>query len=119
MRRRTVTKASATGTVGITIAFNSTVQAADIVEGTDFTVTDANNANVTGFTVAGTGCDAVSTSCSISIKKDLAPGAYTFTMKSGAAASDLLGNVYTQPVDRVIHFTVAPPPVTPPATPCL
>lgn len=110
----TLKKAAATSTVGPTLTFNAAIKVADITEGTDFTVTDSNNAAVTGFTVATTTCAEDSTSCSVTIKKNLPDGTYTFTLKAGATFGDEAGDTYTQAEDKVVHFTVV---TSDPATP--
>ena len=113
----TVTRSATTTTVGPTLAFNTAIKATEITEGTDFTVTDSSGAVVTGFTVATTTCLATSTSCSVTIKKAVPDGAYTFTLKAGAMMSDQHGDVYTQAADKVVHFTVETDP--PVAVECL
>jgi len=111
----TFQKATATSLVGVTITFNSVMipTAAELAEGTEYTVTDKDGNAVTGFTVgagSATGsCTGAGTSCQIRIRKNLAAGDYTFTLKGGATISDQLGNVYTQAADKVIHFTVEDP----------
>lgn len=117
----TVTKATATSAVGVTLSFNAPMlgTAADLTEGSEFTF-ESNGTEVTGFTVSASGCGVSSSSCSVRIVKDLPPGTYKFTLKTGATLTDQLGNVYTQAADRVINFTVAPPPPAPePAPACL
>jgi hypothetical protein len=127
----TFTKATDTSLTGVTITFNTSIVTTDLTapatrttdqltEGTEYTVTGPGNAAVTGFTIdtsSNTGCTVGGTSCAIRIRKNLAAGDYTFTLKAGAALTDVLGNVYTQAMDRVIHFTVENPP--PPSPPCL
>jgi hypothetical protein len=88
----------------------------ELTEGTEFTVTDSSGAAVTGFTIAAassTSCTEYGSSCAIRIRKALAPGAYTFTLKAGATVTDQNGDVYTQAADKVIHFTVYDDPATP------
>lgn len=115
----TVTKPSDAAEVGVTLSFNAPMKGDDLVEGTEFTF-ESNGTEVTGFTVVKSGCGAASGSCSLAIRKNLAPGTYKFTLKAGATLEDQLGNVYTQANDRVINFTVAPPPPAPePAPACL
>jgi len=127
----TFTKATDTSLTGVTITFNTSIVTTDLTapatrttdqltEGTEYTVTDSNNAAVTGFTIdtsSNTSCTVGGTSCAIRIRKNLPAGDYTFTLKAGAALTDVLGNVYTQAADRVIHFTVENP--APPSPPCL
>jgi hypothetical protein len=113
----TVSRSAATTTVGATLAFNTAIKPTEITEGTDFTVTDSNGTVVTGFTVASTTCLASSTSCSVTIKKAVPDGTYTFTLKAGAMMSDQNGDVYTQAADKIVHFTVETNP--PVAVECL
>jgi hypothetical protein len=125
------TKASATSLTGVTITFNQSIPTTDLAspatrttteltEGTEFTVTDGSNNPVTGLTIdtsANSSCTTSSTSCAVRIRKNLAAGDYTFTLKAGATVNDVLGNVYTQAADKVVHFTVEDP--APPAPTCL
>ena len=127
----TFTKASAASLTGVTITFNVPVKSTDIpspgtrtttelTEGTEFTVTDGDGNEVTGFTIdttSGSGCAVNGTSCAFRIRKNLAAGDYTFTLKAGATVTDENDNVYTQEADKVIHFTVEDP--EPPAPACL
>lgn len=46
-----------------------------------------------------------------------AAGTYTFTLHAGAQVADFLGNMYVQPSDLTIHFTIAEP--QPPAPECV
>jgi hypothetical protein len=122
-----VGKSSATSLVGVTLTFNTAIKTTDLAapatrttteltEGTEYTVTDSNGTAVTGFTIdtsSNTGCAEAGTSCAIRIRKALAPGNYTFTLKAGATLTDQTGDTYTQAADKVIHFTVYDNPPTP------
>jgi hypothetical protein len=119
----TFTKATATSLVGPTITFNAPMKiAGELTEGTEFTVTDSAGANVTGFTIAAasaSSCTIGGTSCALTVRKDLAPGAYKFTLKAGATVTDQSNDVYTQAADKVVNFTVKAPATPTPPPACL
>lgn len=117
----TVTKASPASVVSITMTFNAPMDPTTFTA-TDFTLVDANGAAVPGLTLA-TGvfpnsCDFYSTGCQLRVRKSLAPGKYTFTLKAGAEISDVFGAKYTQAADKVITFEVKEAAATP-AVQCL
>ena len=89
---------------------------------TDYTVTDSAGAaqtmTVAVSTSGSANCGPSSTSCTITVRANLAPGTYTFTLKKDAQLLDALGNMYVQPADKVIHFTVKDAEATP-AVQCL
>lgn len=114
----TITKSTSTSAVGVTIGFNAPMKGNDLTEDTEYTFESGGTA-VTGFTVAPSGCGVSDTSCAVTIKKDLPPGTYTFTLKMGATLEDQLGNMYTQAADKVIHFTVEGPAAPEPTPACL
>lgn len=112
----TVTKATSASTVGPSLTFNTAIKLADITEGTDFTVTDSNGAQVTGFSVAphpNAPCTVDASGCTVRIRKNLPDGNYTFTLKAGATMADQNGDTYTQAADKVVHFKVVTAPATP------
>jgi hypothetical protein len=129
----TITKATATSPVGVTLSFNTAIKTTDVAapatrttdeltEGTEFTLTDGNGTAVTGLTIDTPdelSCTEYGSSCVIRIRKDLPPDTYIFTLKAGATLTDQHGDIYTQAADRVIHFTVKAPVPPPPAADCL
>ncbi|NVB81898.1 MAG: hypothetical protein HOV81_26185 [Kofleriaceae bacterium] len=106
----TVVKSTPTSNVGVSLAFNQGMVASSFDANTDYTVVDSSGAaqtmTVAVSTTGSANCSASSLSCTITIRANLAPGAYTFTLKQGAQLLDALGNTYTQAADKVIHFTV-------------
>ncbi len=118
----TVTKATPTSAVGVSLAFNQGMTAASFDANTDYTVTDSAGAaqtmTVAVSTSGSANCGPSSTSCTITVRANLAPGTYTFTLKKDAQLLDALGNMYVQPADKVIHFTVKDAEATP-AVQCL
>lgn len=123
----TVTKATTTSLVGVTLTFNQAMDPASLTAGTDFTFKDKNGADVAGITVAvgaasgsgvgGANCNNTATSCQLRIRGVLNPGDYTFTLKAGAmitANAAIPGESFTNAADKVIKFTVKDAaPVTP------
>ena len=117
----TVTKATTASLVGVTMTFNQAMDPTSLTAGTDFTFKDAQGADVAGLTIgvgaAPNACGITSTGCQLRVRGNLAPGTYTFTLKSGAmisAVAALTGVSFTNTMDRVIKFTVKDPaPVTP------
>jgi hypothetical protein len=103
--------------VGPSINFNSNMDLSTLAS-TEWSLVDANGAAVAvtpayGSAAAGANCSTKSASCQFRWRMDFAPGDYVFTLKAGATISDLLGNVYTQAADKVIHFTVKAPVTAP------
>ena len=117
-----MTKATPTSAVGVSLAFNQGMTAASFDANTDYTVTDSAGAaqtmTVAVSTSGSANCGPSSTSCTITVRANLAPGTYTFTLKKDAQLLDALGNMYVQPADKVIHFTVKDAEATP-AVQCL
>ena len=64
---------------------------------------------------ASANCSATALGSTINIRANLAPGTYTFTLKKDAQLLDVLGNMYVQPADKVIAFTVKDAEAAPPA----
>lgn len=119
----TVTKATPTTPVGVSVAFNQAMVPASFDATTDYTVVNSAGAaqamTVAVSTTSSANCSASATSCSLTIRANLAPGTYTFTLKKDAVLLDVLGNMYTQGADKVVHFTVKDADPAPPAPQCL
>lgn len=93
---------------GIRLAFNQEMDPASLVQGT------------AGFDIAPPVAMAVQSGGAFgdldlrpTNAAGFTPGTYTFTLHAGAQIKDLLGNIYTQPSDLVVHFTVQAPEPTP------
>lgn len=118
-----VLKAAAGAPVGVTLTFNQGMLASTLTETTDFTITPAPVAGAISVSVgaAPNGCGQSSTGCQLRVRGDFAPGDYTFTLKAGAVINDALTvpTTFTQPADKVIHFTVKNAPAAPPPITCL
>ncbi|MBL9014409.1 MAG: Ig-like domain-containing protein [Myxococcales bacterium] len=108
----TVTKATPTSVVGVTLTFNQAMDATTLTAGTDYTFKDAMGADVVATPAVGAApnaCAINSTGCQLRIRANLAPGVYTFTLKAGAmisANAALVGESFTNAADKVIKFTV-------------
>lgn len=104
----TSTKAMSTSNTTIQIAFNQSMDPATLDPATEVTLVGPTAATFGAATI-GLGCLPESTVCRLALTTTapLADGAYQFTLKMGATVTDVLGNEYTQPTDRVVSFTVA------------
>jgi hypothetical protein len=108
-----INKAAPTASSAITLTFNQAMDAATLTED-DYTITPA--VALTTGVASSSDCTASGTTCRLRLTGVFPAGTYTFTLKKDAEITDMLGNVYTQPADRVINFTVREtPPVPQPA----
>ncbi len=102
--------ASGSNPTNIQLTFNQQMDPTTLTQGTDFTLSP--NVALTVGQGVNTGSNA-----ELDLTGDLPPGSYTFTLKNGAAISDLVtptADVYAQTQDLVITFTVAAPAATGP-----
>ncbi len=101
--------ASGNNPTEIQLTFNQQMDPVTLTQGTDFTLSP----NV----ALAASADAAAGNSVLDLTGDLPPGSYTFTLKNGAAISDLVtptADVYTQSTDLVINFTVTAPAATGP-----
>lgn len=115
--KATVVKATPASLVGVALTFNQSMDPASLTTA-DYELVDSTGAAVTATVSVGAspnGCSISSTGCQLRVRANLAPGAYKFTLKTGANITGVLGASYTQAADKVVNFTVKnADPATPP-----
>lgn len=105
-----ITKPTPTSLTSITLNFNQQMAGAQpqLVQGTNFTI-EPN--------IPLTISQANKTSIRFRPAAAYPPGDYTFTLKKDSVILDVNGQMYTQPADRVIQFSIADPEPAPDCIP--
>ncbi|MFT3693073.1 MAG: Ig-like domain-containing protein [Kofleriaceae bacterium] len=99
---------------GIVLTFNDNIDPASF-DAADYTLTGP----ATALTITNRGTSALTNYEQIRINATTAwlPGDYVFTLKASAVLTDRLGNNYSPPADKVIHFHIDADDTTP-TPPC-